>query len=79
MTTRRAEDIRQFVADTEIATAEGIMRATISMGATSADSGDTSGVESVLKEADKALYLAKRNGRNRVEGCIENLHSHRLA
>ena len=79
MTTRRAEDIRQFVADTEIATAEGIMRATISMGATSADSGDTSGVESLLNEADKALYLAKRNGRNRVEGCIENLHSHRLA
>ena len=69
-TIRRAEDIRQLVAATEITTAEGTIRATVSMGVTSTQHPKTANMESLLNEADVALYRAKENGRDRVEGCV---------
>jgi len=64
---RRAEKIRQLVSAEDIMTPRGTKRVTVSMGATAAEGGNTS-VEAVLNEADTALYRAKENGRNRVEG-----------
>jgi two-component system cell cycle response regulator len=66
-TIRRAEKIRQLVSAGEIMTSKGAKRVTVSMGATSAEGGGLS-VEAVLNEADTALYRAKENGRDRVEG-----------
>ncbi len=40
---------------------------TLSGGVAMLDAGDTRSVDEVLKEADEALYRAKRLGRNRVE------------
>ena len=40
---------------------------TISGGLAMLDPGHTRSVDDVLKEADEALYVAKRLGRNRVE------------
>jgi two-component system cell cycle response regulator len=70
-TIRRAEAIRHVVAATEITTAEGTVRATVSMGVTSTQHHKTSSVESLLNEADLALYRAKENGRDRVEAYVQ--------
>ena len=43
-------------------------KVTISMGATVAESDRNASVEILLREADTALYCAKQNGRDRVEG-----------
>lgn len=45
---------------------------TLSAGLALMDAGDTRSVDEVLKEADEALYRAKRLGRNRVEHAIEH-------
>lgn len=45
-----------------------VRHVTISLGVTSLIAGDD--MNSFVKRADEALYLAKENGRNRVEGCI---------
>ncbi len=59
------ERLRQLVAD-HIVIAQGrSISVTISVGA-SVCHADTSGIEELLKQADVALYQAKRSGRNRV-------------
>jgi len=57
-----AERIRQYIADLEI---EPIGTCTISIGVASLQLSDSA--DRLLKRADKALYLAKRKGRNRSE------------
>jgi two-component system cell cycle response regulator len=64
-TVRRANQIRELVSDKPIVTPHGPVTVTVSMGATMAQSSTNS--ELLLREADSALYQAKRNGRNRVE------------
>lgn len=57
-----AEDIRKLVENIYHEKAGSV---TISVGLTEFKSGDT--IETIIKRCDAALYLAKRNGRNRVE------------
>jgi two-component system, cell cycle response regulator len=64
-TSRRADEIRSLIANTPISTPHGMTNVTVSMGVTVADSCLDS--ETLLRNADSALYQAKRNGRNRVE------------
>ncbi|KAF5088306.1 MULTISPECIES: diguanylate cyclase [Acetobacterium] len=61
---RLAERLRQAVANHSFATAGAV---TISLGV-SAYKNDTA-PESIVSRADRALYLAKEKGRNRVEVC----------
>lgn len=67
-TMRRADEIRRLVSGEEITTVKGSRRATISMGVTSAGCMGRKNAEVLLNEADVALYRAKENGRDRVEG-----------
>ena len=62
---RRADEIRNLIANTPIPTPHGPLSVTVSMGVTVAES--SSDPELLLRNADLALYQAKRNGRNRVE------------
>ncbi len=59
-----SERVRKGVANTQLRVADLSLPATLSMGLATLDS--SSDVESLLSEADEALYLAKENGRNQV-------------
>lgn len=61
-----AELIRKAVAAARIATAAGELSITISLG-TASLAADTHSANELLAAADKALYRAKANGRNRIE------------
>jgi diguanylate cyclase (GGDEF)-like protein len=67
-TVRRAMEIGKVVSAEAITVGEESRRVTISMGATSAEYDRQVSMEAFLNEADTALYRAKANGRNRVEG-----------
>lgn len=61
-----AERIRAFLADEPITTPDGkSLRVTSSVGLATARANDTD-IHAVLQRADKALYEAKRTGRNRI-------------
>ncbi|MBU1247178.1 MAG: diguanylate cyclase [Proteobacteria bacterium] len=65
-----AERIRSKIENLVVHTAEGEIRFTISIGLTAFVGGKKS-IEDRLKQADKELYKAKNNGRNRVQCNIE--------
>ena len=70
-TLRRANQIRELVSAKPIVTPQGPVMVTVSMGATVDQSSTNS--ELLLREADAALYEAKRHGRNRVEQAIAHV------
>jgi diguanylate cyclase (GGDEF)-like protein/PAS domain S-box-containing protein len=61
-----AERLRQKVAAKGFITEAGEVELTISIGATLVNGGDRD-CDEVISRADRALYFAKQNGRNRVE------------
>ena len=60
-----AERVRTAIKNLTVTEDETAIKLTVSIGVTSWDDGVTS-VDSMLKEADEALYEAKNTGRNRV-------------
>jgi diguanylate cyclase (GGDEF)-like protein len=62
-----AERLRAAVADLPMQTNEGEFRCTMSFGATALNKRQAFDLNSLIREADEALLLAKNSGRNRVE------------
>jgi diguanylate cyclase (GGDEF)-like protein len=60
-----AERLRRLVAERMVVAGEAQVPITISVGASVAHA-EANGIDALLKEADVALYQAKRSGRNRV-------------
>jgi diguanylate cyclase (GGDEF)-like protein len=62
-----AERMRKQLSQAQMSLTENAINVTASFGATVAVPGQVWTVESLIRKADEALYLAKRLGRNRVE------------
>lgn len=62
-----AERIRLMIAGLRIVRKEGVVAPTISIGIASGDNSDGDNENELLDRADKALYLAKEGGRNRIQ------------
>ena len=69
-----AERIRSQVFANAMAIGESELSLTISLGV-SAATASSSGVDSILRDADRALYKAKQTGRNRVCVAKQRLES----
>jgi diguanylate cyclase (GGDEF)-like protein len=65
--TRRGEEIRNLICRSPVITPAGERVITISLGVTAADASTAKDHTVILGVADKALYRAKNNGRNRTE------------
>ncbi len=63
-----AERVRERIAAAPIQTDEHTIPVTISIGIGAAHGGDD--LAELIRRADKALYAAKRAGRNRVDVCV---------
>jgi two-component system cell cycle response regulator len=64
---RVAERIRKAIESTTFTGDKAGLRVTVSLGVAQYPSPGVDSIEALIREADKALYRAKVNGRNRVE------------
>jgi diguanylate cyclase (GGDEF)-like protein len=60
-----AERVRRLISELEIEQGEQKITVTVSAGVTTLESDDM-GVVPMMMRADRALYMAKEQGRNRV-------------
>lgn len=63
-----AERLRESIASLEIRKEDAVIRITISIGVSAYTPGFGNNVRTFVEEADKALYQAKKDGRNQV--CV---------
>ena len=70
---KRADRVREAIADIALDTAKGQIKATVSIGISCLAEGDSG--KSWLSRADSALYEAKASGRNRVHMADFPRHS----
>jgi diguanylate cyclase (GGDEF)-like protein len=63
----RADELRLFIADSDVAASGTTLAITLSMGVAIAKPAADSKIEALLERADAALYEAKRKGRNQVQ------------
>lgn len=61
-----AERLRQVIEKNVMDTENAVFRITVSIGVAELSHDDLT-IDDMIKRADQALYLAKNNGRNRVE------------
>jgi diguanylate cyclase (GGDEF)-like protein/PAS domain S-box-containing protein len=61
-----AERVRTAIADTPVQTKEGPIHVTLSLGVASMEAPKEHAMNSMIREADRALYVAKESGRNRT-------------
>ncbi|EAV40445.1 GGDEF domain protein [Stappia aggregata IAM 12614] len=67
-----AENIRQSVGTEPVPAGDGKeVRVTASLGVVAVEHGDADSLDTLLAEADRLCYLAKKRGRNRVEAIEE--------
>lgn len=64
-----AEKLRATIENTQIAYESTTIKVTISIGVSVYEDFENIQLQELINNADKALYLAKNNGRNRVELC----------
>jgi diguanylate cyclase (GGDEF)-like protein len=64
---RLAEDIRQSIENYEFISIKKPIKLTASLGCVYYEKAIAPSLESLYREADKALYQAKGNGRNQVQ------------
>jgi len=68
-----AERVRSCISMDSIDTPEGMIPVTISLGVAASRKGGRQDGYSLVKAADTALYMAKDNGRNRVEVVADDV------
>jgi diguanylate cyclase (GGDEF)-like protein len=66
-TWRMAERLRQSLSESPLTVSEGTFEVSMSFGVTSIQQDPKRDADSLIREADEALYRAKEMGRNRVE------------
>ncbi|MEE4011087.1 diguanylate cyclase [Roseibium sp. FZY0029] len=67
-----AENIRQSVGTKPLPAGDGKeVQVTASLGVVAVEHGDPDSLDTLLAEADRLCYLAKKRGRNRVEAAAE--------
>ena len=66
--TSLAERIRQAISEQQVTLDNVTVQYTLSIGVSTFDQNDKT-LETMLKRADKALYIAKNQGRNQVQYC----------
>jgi diguanylate cyclase (GGDEF)-like protein/PAS domain S-box-containing protein len=72
-----AERLRRLV-ESQPVICDGVSIAyTVSAGIAAVDAGDTIDLDTLIKRADRALYAAKANGRNRIECWSKDLNASR--
>jgi predicted signal transduction protein with EAL and GGDEF domain len=67
---RRADEIRNLVANGPFSTPFGTIPATVSVGVTVTSLGREHLVSDILHEADVSMYTAKQKRRNRAANCF---------